>query len=85
MMDDLTDERKQEIADISGVMNTNAGRNTIYRILQSTGLDVNGYSSDTHEHAKNAGRREVGLWLRDEIKTADFGNYLMMMRENEDA
>lgn len=80
----MTDERDIEIAEILGIMRSTGGRKTMYRILQFTGVDIDTFSADTHEHAKNAGMREVGIWLRDELKSVDYDLYMMMMKENED-
>jgi hypothetical protein len=83
MSDNVTDQRKTEIAEITQVMSSKSGRNTMYRMLQFTGVDENMFNPDTHEHARNAGRREVGLWLRDELKGSCFSEYLIMLKENE--
>lgn len=77
------DQRKIEIAETTQVMSTESGRNFVWRILKSTGVDDDTFDTDTHNHARNAGRRGVGLQLRDELKAACFDNYLRMMKENE--
>ena len=80
----MSDERDIEIAEITHVMSTESGRNLMHRILNQTGVDENTFNSDTHEHARNAGRREVGLWLRDELKMVCIDNYLRMLKEKND-
>lgn len=82
MSDNQTSERKVEIAEVHNIMSNTSGRHTIYRILEFSGIDDDMFDPDSHKHAKNAGRREVGLWLRDELKTACFSEYLMMLKEN---
>ena len=78
------DQRKIEIAEMTQVMSTESGRNVINRILISTGVDDDTFNSDTHNHARNAGRRSVGLQLREELKACCFDKYLMMMKENDE-
>lgn len=80
----MSDQRKIEIAEVDQVMKLESGRNTMYRLLQMTGVDENMFNPDTHEHARNAGRREVGLWLREELKMAGLDNYFRMLKENDD-
>lgn len=75
------DERKIEIADISVIMSTKGGRKFVNRILDQCGVFSDIFNSDTHEHAKNAGRRQVGLWLMSEIQEASPGEYVTLMRE----
>lgn len=74
-------KRALEIAEILSIMRTEGGRNFMYRILNMTGIDADMYSPDTHEHAKNAGLRQAGLWLRNELMEATPGEYLLMMKE----
>jgi len=78
------DPRSIELADLNYVMSSQAGRNVLYRFLRYSGLDVDNFNKDTHIHAKNAGRREVGLFMRDELKYACYNKYMLMMKENED-
>ena len=77
-------DRAIEIAEIAQVMSSDSGRNVMFRVLHSTGVDNDTFSSDTHEHARNAGRREVGLQLRDELKAAGLDNYFRMIKDNDD-
>jgi len=82
MSKDETDERKIEIAEVHALMSNRSGRHTFYRILQISGVDDDMFDPDPHIHAKNAGRREVGLWLIEELKIACLSEYLMMIKEN---
>ena len=84
MSDNETEQRNIEIAELTQVMKTTSGRNTMNRLLQFSGVDNNTFNKDTHEHARSAGRREVGIWLRDELKMACRDNYFLMLKENED-
>lgn len=69
---------KQEISDI---MKTQGGRNFIARVLGYTNLEEDIYNPDPIEHALNAGRREVGVWLRDTIIDADPDLYVRLIKE----
>ena len=81
----MSDKKREiEIVEISQVMSTKSGRNVITRLLEMTGIDENTFSENTHLHAQNAGRREMGLWLRDELKEACFSEYLLMLKESND-
>ena len=82
MSDNETDKRKAEIAELTHVMSQPSGRSVIYRFLESTGVDESTFSPDTHQHACNAGRREVGLELKDELMTVTLDNYFIMIKEN---
>ena len=84
MSDNTTDQQNINELEVSQIMSSKSGRHTMHRILEMTGIDDNMFNEDSHLHAKNAGRRETGLWLRDELKKADFNNYLMMLKENND-
>jgi hypothetical protein len=84
MSDNQTDARKIEVVEVHALMSNESGRHTMYRVLEFSGIDHDTFNKDSHEHARNAGRREVGLWLRDELKDACFDKYLMMLKENID-
>lgn len=78
----MSDDRKIEIANIAAIMSTKGGREFINRVLNQCGVFSDGFSPDTHEHAKNAGRRQIGLWLTNELKEAAPGEYLILIREH---
>ena len=78
------DPRKIELSDVDQTLSSRAGRSFIFRILEYTSLDIDIFDADTHVHARNSGKRAIGIWLRDELKTASPGNYNQMIRENEE-
>jgi hypothetical protein len=80
MSDDQQNINELEIVQ---VMSSESGRHVMHRILEVAGVDDNTFNADSHLHAKNAGRREVGLWLREEIQKADMNGYLTMLKENK--
>jgi hypothetical protein len=76
-------EQEIEIAEIAHTMSSESGRRFIKRILDFTEVDENIFNIDTHIHAKNAGKREVGLWLQRELKQAVPGIYNNMLKEQD--
>jgi hypothetical protein len=83
-MSSVDNMRNIEIADISVIMSTKGGRKFIRRVLDYSGVFCDTFDSDTHEHAKNAGRRQVGLWLINEIKEAAPDEYITLIKERND-
>lgn len=75
--------RIKEQLDVKNVLETEHGRNLITRLLQITGVDEEGFSSDPSVAAYAAGRRSVGLWLQHELKSASLDLYLQLLRESE--
>lgn len=70
-----------EIQDLTSIMSLESGRNVINRILDYTNIDDDIFDADPATHARNAGRREIGVWLRNELKNAAPDRYLQMMKE----
>lgn len=75
--------RKHELDDIRVVMKTPAGRRLLWRIIDESqmlgsGLFVPG-QPDVTDH--NLGQREIGLWLYNEIMTADAQTFAAMIVE----
>jgi len=77
----MNDAREIEIVDISVIMSTKGGRKFINRVLNQCGVFSDTFDSDTHEHAKNAGRRQIGLWLMNEIQEASPREYTTLLKE----
>ncbi len=77
-------DRAIEIAELTQVMSSDSGRNVMFRMLHSTGVDNDTFDPDTHIHAQNAGRRQIGLQWQEEIKAAGLDNYFRMIKENDD-
>ena len=57
------------------------GRRIIRRILEFTEVDADTFDADPIKHARNAGKRAVGLWLRDELKLISPDQLLIMIKE----
>ena len=78
-------QRELEIAEIAAIMRTASGRNLMFRILNESGVESDTFDSDPIIHARNAGRRLIGLWLKRELKAAALSEYQLMMKENMNA
>ena len=79
-----TEQRNIEIAEITVMMSTEGGRKFVSRILESTGVFVSSFDLDTHRHAYNAGKRQVGLSLIAELQQACPDKYLQLLEERND-
>ena len=77
-----TDQRNIEIIEIMRILGTIEGRKYMMGVLNSTGLDRATFDKDTHQHAYNAGKRSVGLRLRDNLQDAAPELYLRMLQEH---
>ena len=84
MTDGTDNARKVELIAIDGIMSSESGRSFMMSLIEHTGVFTETFDADTHRHAKNAGRREIGLHLVRELKEASFDKYIMMIREHED-
>lgn len=80
-MSGMSNARKIEIAEMSVIMSTKGGRNFISRVLDECGVFSDTFDTDTHAHAKNAGRRQIGLWLVSELQDATPDEYSTLLRE----
>lgn len=74
---------KLENLDIQSIMNNEAGRRVIYNIIELSGYWTDTYHSDPLIHARNAGRRAIGILLHDTVKKETPGSYIKMLQEHE--
>lgn len=82
-----TDKSKDQIEwemHLEAVMKSASGKRVLSEILTMAGLDVSVYHSDRDTHLLQTGKREVALWLRDEMIEAAPGTYLKMIEEKID-
>ena len=80
----ITNERELELLALRNIMNTEPGRGTLWRMLQSSGILGNSFSNDASMNAFYSGAREQGMWLTREMKEAAPDKYLLMLKEHED-
>ena len=73
------DKRNIEIADITAMMSKEGNRKFIAKILASTGVFTGTFDLDTHKHAFNAGKRQVGLSIISELEHACPDKYLLLL------
>ena len=66
---------------LTTVFSTYAGRAVIWRMLGVTGLYADGFSLSHPEASRMAGRRQIGLWLNEEVLTISQALYNLMRDE----
>lgn len=76
-------DAKTERIDVENVMATESGRRFVSRLLEYAGTDINVFDADPITHAHNAGKRSVGVWLKNEVKEVNYDQYMRMMKELE--
>ena len=74
------EERRQQLQDVQLLLETPVGRRIVWRILSQCGIFTDGWDPSARIHF-NAGKRNVGLWLLDEVMAANDEAYLLMQRE----
>lgn len=73
--------RKFELSDINAIMSTEAGIQFINRLIDQTGMFKDVYNNDSLENAKNSGRRQIGVWLFNELQES--GDLLKLIKFRE--
>lgn len=73
--------RLLEMDDLKWLLRHPQGRRVITRILDQTGVYRSSFNHSGSQMAFNEGRRNTGLWLTDEMTTADQEGYLKLLRE----
>lgn len=78
------DKREKELNDLRELLKTYGGRAFLWRVLTQTGLYRQSFTGDEPTTYFNEGKRRIGLWLLDEIFSADKGMFNRMQNEAED-
>lgn len=73
--------RIDEIDDIKAILSTKNGRRFLWRIMTLCRTYESVWDNSAAIH-RNAGRQDVGHWLRNEIIAADKNKYFEMQTEN---
>ena len=73
-----------EKEDLKAVAATYAGRAALWRVLDHCGIYRSTFSPDAGIAAFSEGKRAAGLWLLNEILTADGKLYTLMAQEAQD-
>ena len=66
---------------LNTVFNSYAGRAVMWNVLCKTGLYHDSFSLNHAEASRMAGRRQIGLWLNEELLTISQGLYNLMRDE----
>jgi hypothetical protein len=74
-------KRKTEQGDLRLLISTKWGRRLVWRILERTGQHRTSFTGNSTTFF-NEGQRNIGLWLVDEVLSADTNQYLTMIKEN---
>ena len=73
--------RDTELEDWRLLLSKQWGRRLVWRILDQTGLYRTSFTGNSTTFF-NEGQRNIGLWLVDEVLSADADQYLSMIKEN---
>ena len=75
------DRGDREREDLHRILQSEYGRRFVYRILGETKVYGASYAQDGNDTAFNEGKRRIGLWLIQQIESADSRAYLQMLGE----
>lgn len=81
MNDNVSHERKVEIAELLCIMRSQGGRDFIRRLLDVTGVYSNSFSDDHDTLVLNTGKREIGLWIESELIQTVPDMFIQMTKE----
>tara|TARA_R100000750_G_C2341849_1_gene94528 strand:+ start:45 stop:359 length:315 start_codon:yes stop_codon:yes gene_type:complete len=73
--------RDTELEDWRLLLSKQWGRRLVWRILDQTGMYRTSFTGNSTTFF-NEGARNIGLWLVDEVLSADADQYLSMIKEN---
>ena len=76
----VSKERDHELADLQAVLNTDAGRRLLWRILDRSKLLAQDLFTGNSYTYYNLGKRDDGLWLYYEIMEAAPQAFISMMQ-----
>lgn len=74
-----------EAADMSWLMDNQRGRRIAWRLLDRSGVNADGFSTDAGVMAYVAGKRSVGLAFQALVLGTGLDSYTQMLREAGDA
>lgn len=76
-------KRDKELDDLRQILSTYAGRAFIWRMLAQCGVYKTSFTGNSTTFF-NEGKRHIGLWLLDEVFSADKFIFTKMQNEAED-
>lgn len=84
MSDDKNEQKKfnSDKLVIQNIMNNQDGRDYMWKCLINMGIYENTFDKDPIKHAYNAGKRQAGLQLEEDLKQYAASQYVKMIQEN---
>lgn len=73
-------KREREMGDLRSVLNTAEGRRVLWRILSQAQVFTASYTGD-QDTFFNEGKRNIGIWMLEELMQAKPEAFLQMQRE----
>ena len=73
--------RRVEIEDLKGILNSKPGRRFMWRLLERAGVYRTSFNNSGSITAFNEGRRDIGLFLLNEIHEVAPELYLVMLKD----
>ncbi len=77
------DDALQSKICVSEVMAMKLGRDFVWELLGECGVYQDGFSPDPYVHARNAGRKSIGLQLLHKVLSACPDRYELMVSEHK--
>lgn len=74
--------RRQELDDIKKLLDTDMGRRLLWRLFEYANIYGEMWTQNENRVHFNLGKRDVGIWMMNEMETAKPGAVLTMMHEN---
>lgn len=76
--------RRQQLEDVRDVMATKSGQRFVWRLLETCGMNADGFDPNALTMARNSGKRLIGLWIQAEIADACPERYLEMQLSSKE-
>ena len=74
---------KEAARDFEGLMDDPRFRRFTWRMLGEAGVFQDKFSENSNRHAREAGKRAMGLWVMQQIDALCPERYAQMVRENQ--
>lgn len=77
----MSDDRELELAQFEAAMKHASCKLILGKIIKESGLLDRVFSSDPLQHAHSEGRRDLGVWLVNELKESNKELYYKILEE----
>lgn len=74
-------KRDRELGDVRRILSVPEGRRLFWRLLSGAGVFRASFTLNSVQTAYNEGRRDIGLWMLEEINQADPNAFAQLQRE----